>query len=89
MAERSTGGDDGGDEEQEQESCYPAENSANSPEDYMSEDNSTEFGPEHFYTIEQLVLSKNKHNASGLHLASIKGSVLVLSCVAVVKYLWY
>mmetsp|Transcript_454 Transcript_454/g.931 ORF Transcript_454/g.931 Transcript_454/m.931 type:complete len:1126 (+) Transcript_454:665-4042(+) len=73
LSQRSTGGDDGGDEEQEQESCYPAENSANSPEDYMSEDNSTEFGPEHFYTIEQLVLSKNKHNASGLHLASIKG----------------
>ncbi|CAD7956162.1 unnamed protein product [Amoebophrya sp. A25] len=39
----------------------------------MSDEESSEVGPEQFYSIEQLVLSKNKHNASGLHLASIKG----------------
>ena len=49
------------------------------PDDDNSDDDS-ECGPERFYEIEDLVLSKNKHNATGLHLASIKGSAISL-CV--------
>lgn len=33
------------------------------------------FGPETFYNIEDLVSSRNKHNATGLHLACIKGHI--------------
>ncbi|CAD7922789.1 unnamed protein product [Amoebophrya sp. A120] len=69
LSQRSSGGDD---DEQE---YPPAENSSSSPYPYndVSDNDSSEVGPEQFYAIEQLVLSKNKHNASGLHLASIKG----------------
>jgi len=48
--------------------------SNNNDADHSSNgDDSSECGPEQFYNIEDLVLSKNKHNATGLHLASIKG----------------
>ena len=59
---------DGGDGSEELVQEVPMDDMDNS-----SNEDSEECGPDRFYEIEDLVLSTNKHNATGLHLASIKG----------------